>query len=161
MVSVTFVAFHERAVCGVIDTYMKHDIKESGMQEPTPPGATPFIPIPPTVVAAGASTGGDYALATLMLPPYDTGAPLHTHPSYTEGCYVLSGTLAVTYDQRTITLTQGTSICVPPGVAHTCWNPTATPTTVLLIYQPGGEAHDVAALAACVACETVVYVEAS
>ncbi len=131
------------------------------MQEPKPTSATPFIRIPPTVVASGAHTGGDYALAVLTLPPHDTGAPLHTHPSYIEGCYVLSGTLAVTCDQRTITLTQGTSICVPPGVAHTCWNPTATPTMVLLIYQPGGEARDVVALAACVPCESVVHVEAS
>lgn len=112
----------------------------------------------PTVVAAGDSAAG-YALAALTLPPFHAGVPLHRHPAHAEGCYVLAGTLAMTCDQQTITLTQGTAMRVPPGVAHTCWNPTAMPATVLLIYQPGGEARDVAALAACVEGDTVVYVD--
>ena len=39
------------------------------------------------------------------------------------------------------------------------WNPTATPTTILVTYQPGVEADDITVLAAGMASDLVVYVE--
>jgi hypothetical protein len=41
---------------------------------------------------------------------------------------------------------------------HTYWNPTAVPTTMLIIYQPGGEADDITVLAAGIGSDLVVYV---
>lgn len=98
------------------------------------------------VLATGLDTNGAFALATLTLPPFSPGAPLHHHPRHAEGCYVLAGTLAATQADRTVMLAAGASVLVPPGIAHTCWNPTAAPTTVLLIYTPGGVEEEVLAL---------------
>jgi quercetin dioxygenase-like cupin family protein len=100
-----------------------------------------------TVLLSDVDTAGAFALVALTLPPYDPGAPPHTHPQHTEGCYVLAGTLALTQDQRTITLTAGTAVQVAAGVTHTYWNPTAGPTSILLIYTPGATADVAAALA--------------
>jgi quercetin dioxygenase-like cupin family protein len=101
-----------------------------------------------TILLSDVDTAGAFALVTITLPPYDPGTPPHTHPQHAEGCYVLTGTLAVTQDQRTITLTPGTAALVPAGVIHSYWNPTAAPTAVLLIYTPGAPYEVVAALAA-------------
>jgi quercetin dioxygenase-like cupin family protein len=81
----------------------------------------------------------------------------HQHPAHAEGCYIIQGTLAVTHDSCTITLTQGESVLIRPGVTHTYWNPTAAPTTMLVVYQPGGEADDITILAAGIASDLVVY----
>ena len=102
----------------------------------------------PNVLLSDVDTAGTFALVAITLPPYDPGAPPHTHPQHAEGCYVLAGTLALTLDQRTIMLTQDTAVQMPAGVAHTYWNPTAGPTVVLLIYTPGASAERAAALAA-------------
>lgn len=101
-----------------------------------------------TVIATGGETNGMFALVAVTLPAYDAGRPLHSHLHHVEGCYVIDGTLAFTQDTRTTTLTGGTSALIPPGVSHTYWNPTATPTTILLIYRPGVREAAALALAA-------------
>jgi mannose-6-phosphate isomerase-like protein (cupin superfamily) len=111
-----------------------------------------------TVLVTSASPHKAYALATLTLPPYHPGIPQHRHPAHAEGCYIIQGMLAITHDSRTITLTQGESVLIPPDVMHTYWNPTAVPTTMLIIYQPGGEADDITVLAAGIGSDLVVYV---
>jgi len=134
-------------------------LKESPMNNGKPPAAAVPAGITPTILTNIANATDTYALATLALPPYHPGLPCHQHPAHAEGCYVIHGTLAVTHGSSTIILQQGASILIPPGVTHTYWNPTAVPTTVLLIYQPGGETEDIAALAACVEGDTVVYID--
>jgi quercetin dioxygenase-like cupin family protein len=104
--------------------------------------------IAPTVLLSGVDTEEAFSLVATTLPPYDPGTPLHTHPQHAEGCYVLSGTLALTQSEQTITLRAGTAARVPAGVSHTYWNPTAEPTVILLIYTPGAPAEVAAALAA-------------
>ena len=79
------------------------------------------------------------ALETLVLAPYNPGMPMHQHPAHAQGYYIIEGTLAVTYGNRTITLICGELFVIPPGVTHTCWNPSAMPTTLLVSYQLGGE----------------------
>ena len=91
----------------------------------------------PVVLATAASTGGLYGLATVTLPPHYPGSPLGSIAAVAQGCYVLSGTLALTYGTSTVTLDRGCSVLVPPGVAFSYWNPTAAPTVVLLISLPG------------------------
>lgn len=88
-----------------------------------------------------------FALVQLTLPPYHAGTAPHLHPAFTEGCYVLEGTLAVTIGDQTITLAPGTAVRIPAGVLHSAWNPTAMPTMLLLIYSPGPSAALAAALA--------------
>jgi uncharacterized cupin superfamily protein len=94
-------------------------------------------PVVPRVLAAAEDTDNRYTLVTLTLPPFHVGTPLHTHPANEEGCYILEGTLALTQGDRTVTLTANGAARTPAGVAHNMWNPTAAPTTVLLIYTPG------------------------
>jgi uncharacterized cupin superfamily protein len=104
--------------------------------------------IAPTVLLSGVDTEDIFTLVTITLPPYDPGAPLHTHLQHAEGCYVLAGTLALTQSEQTITLRAGTAVRVPEGVSHTFWNPTAEVTVILLIYTSGAPADVADALAA-------------
>lgn len=100
-----------------------------------------------TVMITGDETDGVFALVAVTLPPYATGAAVHRHLHHAEGCYVIEGTLALTQNDRTTILAAGCSTFIPAGVLHTCWNPTAAPTVMLLIYRPGvteAEAVDLA-----------------
>jgi quercetin dioxygenase-like cupin family protein len=89
------------------------------------------------VLITAEDTDNRYALVTVTLPPFHPGTPLHAHPGNEECCYILEGTLAVTQGDHTITLTSKAAVHISTGVAHSIWNPTATPVTVLLIYTPG------------------------
>jgi quercetin dioxygenase-like cupin family protein len=108
---------------------------------PSPPalGAAPAADYHKTVLLSSAETNGAFVIATLTLPPHSPGLPLHAHPGYAEGHYVLSGTLAVTIAERTVIVRAGSALCVPPGVAHACWNPAAAPAMLLLIAAPAAE----------------------
>ncbi|HYF64887.1 MAG TPA: cupin domain-containing protein [Herpetosiphonaceae bacterium] len=90
----------------------------------------------PAVLATAETTGGLCALATVTLPPHYAGPPQDHVAEVAQGCYALSGTLALTYGSRTVTLERGSTVLVPPGVAYTYWNPTAAPAVVLLISLP-------------------------
>jgi quercetin dioxygenase-like cupin family protein len=108
---------------------------------PSPSGASAVV------LVTGGETGGLYSVVALTLPPHDRGAPPHNHPRHGEGLYVVAGTLAVTHADEMITLPPGDSLLVQAGERHSCWNPTASTTTVLLVYRPGvseGEAMSLA-----------------
>jgi quercetin dioxygenase-like cupin family protein len=98
---------------------------------PSPSGANAVV------LVTGGETGGLYSVVALTLPPHDRGVSLHNHPHYGEGLYVVAGTLAVTRADEMITLPPGDSLLVRPGERHSCWNPIASATTVLLVYRPG------------------------
>ena len=88
------------------------------------------------VLVTAEVTGSRFTIVTLTLPPFHPGVPVHAHAASAEGCYILEGTLGVTQGERTMMLKPGTAAHTPAGVAHSIWNPTAAPTTVLLIYTP-------------------------
>lgn len=98
------------------------------------------------VLLASHDTGGSFALVTLTLPPFCAGDAPHSHPAHAEGWYVLGGSLAVTVGDHTLMLRVGETALVPPGVLHTCWNPTATTTTVLQIAIPGRDEDELLGL---------------
>lgn len=56
------------------------------------------------------------------LPPHREGPPLHVHTLEDEEGEVLSGTLSVMLDGRTLTIGQGGSARFPKGSAHRWWN---------------------------------------
>jgi mannose-6-phosphate isomerase-like protein (cupin superfamily) len=89
-----------------------------------------------TVYTAGIDTGGAWSLVDITLARYTCGLPLHVHPHTTERLTVLEGLLVCTLGTRTSTLGRGDRIDVPPGVAHTCFNPTAAPTRLRLWRAP-------------------------
>jgi mannose-6-phosphate isomerase-like protein (cupin superfamily) len=109
-------------------------MKEPPMNDTTPLGATAAEP-----TCAWASARDFYTMETLVLAPYNPGVPLHQHSAHAQSYYIIAGTLAVTHSNHTITLTCGELFVIPPGVTHTCWNPTAAPTTLLVSYHFGGE----------------------
>jgi uncharacterized cupin superfamily protein len=100
------------------------------------------------LLVAAEGTSQRFTIVSLTLPPHHPGTPLHTHPANAEGCYVLAGTLALTQGGRTMMLSAGAAAHTPAAVAHSIWNPTAAPATVLLIYTPGVPASMMDALAA-------------
>lgn len=89
------------------------------------------------LLVAAEDTSQHFTIVSLTLPPHHPGTPLHTHAANAEGCFVLAGTLALTQGDRTLMLSAGAAVRTAAGVAHSIWNPTAAPTTVLLIYTPG------------------------
>ena len=89
------------------------------------------------VLAAAEDSDGRWTVVALTLPPFFPGTPLHAHAANAEGCYILEGTVALTQGEHTSALTQGAAARIPAGTPHCIWNPTASPTTVLLIYTPG------------------------
>lgn len=90
------------------------------------------------VLATSGETEGAYGLVMMLLPPYHSGVSVHQHARFAEGIYVLTGTLAVTVDQSTLTLMANRSMLIEPGVMHSLWNPSAAPVQLLLIFTPGG-----------------------
>lgn len=100
------------------------------------------------LLVAAEDTSERFTIVSLTLPPHHPGTPLHAHAANAEGCYVLAGTLALTQGDRTMMLSAGAAAHTPAAIAHSIWNPTAAPTTVLLIYTPGVPTAMVDALAA-------------
>ena len=71
------------------------------------------------------------------LAPRAEGPPLHFHRRHSDSFYVLSGRVAVRLDQEVVVVGQGGMITVPPGVAHTFFNPDPAPSRFLNIHTPG------------------------
>lgn len=89
------------------------------------------------LLVAVEDTSDSFTIVRLTLPPHHPGMPSHVHAANAEGCYVITGTLALTQGERTMMLPTGAAATTPAAITHSIWNPTAAPTTVLLIYTPG------------------------
>lgn len=90
------------------------------------------------VKAAGAETGGAWALLEYTVPPHFAGAPPHWHRSYGESFYVLSGTVTLQIAERIFQATPGSFVLVAPGQVHRFWNQEAVPATFLSVVAPSG-----------------------
>jgi quercetin dioxygenase-like cupin family protein len=99
------------------------------------------------IISANDDISSVFAAIAITLPPHDPGPPSHRHAHHTEGCYVIDGTLALTQHEYTTILTSGAAALVLPDIPHTYWNPTAAPTTLLLMYHPGATEAELIALA--------------
>ncbi len=106
-----------------------------------------------TYKVTGATTHGAWSLLEYIAPPYYGGLPAHWHERTLETCYVVAGTMALTLDDHTITVSRGAVIAVPPGVRHTFFNPTAAPVTLLMWFSPSGCEEYFEALAPLLAAE--------
>jgi quercetin dioxygenase-like cupin family protein len=78
-----------------------------------------------------------FSLVDEVIPP-GYGPPLHVHPSFAEGFYVLGGELTFQLGDDVVTGTVGSWIFVPKGIAHTFANLSAQPARALLICCPAG-----------------------
>ena len=89
-------------------------------------GSTTVVRKRQSSIAVSAAMLLEYRLA-----PYAEGWPVHQHDGIQETWYVLDGTLAIMLGDHTLMVGRGTVVEVPAGVAHTFFNPTATPTMLL------------------------------
>ncbi len=94
-----------------------------------------------SVLVTGSDSGGACTIVIVTLPPYYSGAATHSHAHQSEACYVVHGTLAFTQNGYMSTLLAGASAQIAAGTPHAYWNPTAAPTTILLLYRPGLDAE--------------------
>ncbi|GAB4437637.1 MAG: hypothetical protein OHK0015_30550 [Chloroflexi bacterium OHK40] len=95
----------------------------------------------PIQIIQAATTPDDLGLVTHLLRPFDQGPAPHQHPGRRELCYVLEGVLAARRADEVVVLHAGEVLNTQAGVEHTYWNPTASPTRLLLIYTPGAAAE--------------------
>lgn len=91
-----------------------------------------------TYKVRSAETSGAYFCFEVSTTP-GFGPPLHTH-AYRELFYVLEGEYEFTVERdgqiETITGAAGTSVAIPPNLAHTFKNATDRPARLLFIHQP-------------------------
>ena len=107
-----------------------------------------------TFKAVSEDTKGSWTLMEFVVPPHFSGPPPHWHQKETEGFYVLSGTLTVQIEARTMSAPSGSFALIPPGVIHTFANHADEPVAFLSILSPGGFEEFVEELAAMMQRET-------
>jgi quercetin dioxygenase-like cupin family protein len=91
-----------------------------------------------TYKVTSAETNGAYFCFEVSTTP-GFGPPLHRH-AYRELFYVLEGSYEFTLERdgqlETIVAGAGSSVAVPPDVAHTFKNSTEAPARLLFVHQP-------------------------
>lgn len=88
-------------------------------------------------LAAGADTGGRYALWEALVPP-GGGPPPHVHTREEEGFYVLDGEITFTVNGERMVATAGTFANVSPGTPHSFRNESDRPARMLITVAPAG-----------------------
>ena len=78
-----------------------------------------------------------FSLVDEVIPP-GYGPPLHVHPSFAEGFYVLDGRLTFQLGRDVTTAAVGSWVYVPPDTEHTFANLSGQPARTLLICSPAG-----------------------
>jgi quercetin dioxygenase-like cupin family protein len=107
-----------------------------------------------TFKAVSEDTNGAWALIEFNVPPHFAGPPLHWHKKETEGFYILSGTITLQLEERTVKAPAGSFALLPPGVIHTFSNKEDVPATFLSLLSPGGLERFLEELAAMMQQET-------
>ena len=90
-----------------------------------------------TFKAAGADTGGAYALTESLVPPHG-GPPPHVHHREDEAFWVLEGELAVVVGERHFTAGAGSFVHLPKGILHAYQNVGPGPARFLTLMVPAG-----------------------
>jgi quercetin dioxygenase-like cupin family protein len=90
------------------------------------------------IKATAEETSGSFFLSETTVEPRFAGPPLHRHDHMHDMFYVLDGALEMRLGEDTLTAEPGTFVCVPPGVAHTFSNPSASPVRFLNFSTPAG-----------------------
>ena len=90
-----------------------------------------------TFKALAPQTLGAYSVVEIALAPGAT-FPSHRHWAYSEGLYVLDGTLTVEGDDAPAVATAGSFVSIPPGATHSLSNASDGPARLLQLAVPGG-----------------------
>lgn len=92
------------------------------------------------ILATNTETNGTFGLVAYTLPPFYAGKEACHAVHQMLGYYVVAGIVAITRGDVTITLTAGSFVCTHPGEIHRYWNPSPSPTHLLLFCTPGTDA---------------------
>jgi len=101
---------------------------------PESSGPTPFGPT---------EAEGAYVALVGLFPPGEPAPPRHVHPTTDEAFYLGSGAATFLLGDREVTVTPGTLVFVPRGVAHTVWNSGTELVRGLIVISPGDREHAV------------------
>ncbi|GAA2637666.1 cupin domain-containing protein [Streptomyces vastus] len=88
-------------------------------------------------LATGASTGGEFGLYRIDMPPHGRGPGTHFHRTMSESFFVLSGTVRLFDGEKWIDATPGDFLYVPVGGRHAFHNGSDKPASLLLLFSPG------------------------
>jgi mannose-6-phosphate isomerase-like protein (cupin superfamily) len=88
-------------------------------------------------LATGASTGGEFGLYRLDMPPHGMGPKTHFHRTMSESFFILSGSVALYDGERWIDSAPGDFLHVPIGGLHAFHNAGDEPASMLLLFTPG------------------------
>jgi quercetin dioxygenase-like cupin family protein len=86
----------------------------------------------------GEDSGGELAVIEEVLGAEFEGPPLHVHPSFGEGFYVLEGELTFRMEDETVSGGPGTFVFAPRGVPHTFANLSGSRARALIFCVPAG-----------------------
>jgi quercetin dioxygenase-like cupin family protein len=73
-------------------------------------------------------------MAEYALPPRTAGLPPYVHMAVAKAVYVLDGELSIALDTAVTVAPAGRLLSIPPGVVHSCWNATDTPTRFMVCF---------------------------
>lgn len=96
-----------------------------------------FLATRMTVKATAASTGGQFGLVHVEVPP-GFSPPEHIHHRENESFYVLEGEVTFRCGERTISAVAGSFVFLPRDVPHSFVIEGDTPARMLNITTPGG-----------------------
>ncbi len=88
-------------------------------------------------LATGASTGGEFGLYRIDMPPRGRGPVTHFHRTISESFYILSGTARLFDGENWTDGTPGDFLYVPAGGRHAFHNGSDEPASLLLLFSPG------------------------
>jgi mannose-6-phosphate isomerase-like protein (cupin superfamily) len=88
-------------------------------------------------LATGASTGGEFGLYRIDMPPKAIGPKAHFHRTMSESFFVLSGSVRLYDGERWLDAAPGDFLYVPIGGLHAFHNGTDEPASMLLLFSPG------------------------
>ena len=86
----------------------------------------------------GEDSAGQLAVIEEVVPAGFDGPPLHVHPSFDEGFYVLEGELAFRMEDKIVSGGPGTFAFAPRGVPHTFANLSGQEARALIVCTPAG-----------------------
>lgn len=88
-------------------------------------------------LATGASTGGEFGLYRVDMPPQGRGPTTHFHRTMSESFFVLSGAVNLYDGSRWVDAKPGDFLYVPIGGLHAFHNASDEPASMLLLFSPG------------------------
>jgi mannose-6-phosphate isomerase-like protein (cupin superfamily) len=88
-------------------------------------------------LATGATTGGEFGLYRVDMPPKGIGPSTHFHRTMSESFFILSGSVRLFDGDRWIDAAPGDFLYVPIGGLHAFHNATDAAASLLLLFAPG------------------------